>query len=73
VPHHASQMYAKNVTTFLLHVVKDGKLRLDTQDEIIRDTLLTGDGEIVNKRLRELYSLPALAGAATITGEDKKS
>jgi H+-translocating NAD(P) transhydrogenase subunit alpha len=72
VPHHASQMYAKNVTTFLLHVVKDGKLRLDTQDEIIRDTLLTGDGEIVNKRLRELYSLPALAGSAIATGEDKK-
>jgi NAD(P) transhydrogenase subunit alpha len=73
VPYHASQMYAKNVTTFLLHVVKDGKLRLDTQDEIIRDTLLTGDGEIVNKRLRDVYSLPALAGSATATGEDKKS
>jgi H+-translocating NAD(P) transhydrogenase subunit alpha len=73
VPYHASQMYAKNVATFLLHVVKEGKLRLDTQDEIIRDTLLTGDGEIVNKRLRELYSLPALAGLATAKGEDKKS
>jgi NAD(P) transhydrogenase subunit alpha len=73
VPYHASQMYAKNVATFLLHVVKDGKLRLDMQDEIIRDTLLTGDGEIVNKRLRELYSLPALAGSAIATGEDKKS
>jgi len=48
-----------------LHVVKDGKLRLDTQDEIIRDTLLTGDGEIVNKRLRELYSLPALPEPVT--------
>lgn len=61
VPYHASQMYAKNIATFLLHVVKDGKLRLDAQDDIIRDTLLTDGGEIVNKRLRELYSLPALA------------
>jgi NAD(P) transhydrogenase subunit alpha len=75
VPYHASQMYAKNITTFLLHLVKDGKLRLDTQDEIIRDTLLTDGGEIVNKRLRELYSLPALAGSATTAGagEGKKS
>ncbi len=61
VPYHASQMYSKNVATFLLHIVKDGKLRLDVADDIIRDTLLTGDGEIVNKRLRELYSLPPLA------------
>ena len=55
VPYHASQMYAKNVATFLLHLVKDGKLRLDATDEIIRDTWLTHGGEIVNKKLRETY------------------
>jgi H+-translocating NAD(P) transhydrogenase subunit alpha len=71
VPYHASQMYAKNISTFLLHLVKDGKLRLDDQDEIIRETLLTDGGEIVNKRLRELYSLPALAGP--VAGEAAKS
>jgi H+-translocating NAD(P) transhydrogenase subunit alpha len=60
VPYHASQMYAKNLSTFLLHVVKDGKLRFDAQDEIIRDTLLTDGGQIVNTRLRELYGLAAL-------------
>jgi H+-translocating NAD(P) transhydrogenase subunit alpha len=60
VPYHASQMYAKNVTTFLLHLVKDGKLRADMQDEIIRDTLVTAGGEIVNERLRQLYGLAAL-------------
>jgi NAD(P) transhydrogenase subunit alpha len=60
VPYHASQMYAKNVTTFLLHLVKDGKLRTDTQDEITRDTLVTAGGEIVNERLRQLYGLAAL-------------
>jgi NAD(P) transhydrogenase subunit alpha len=43
---------------------KDGKLRLDTSDEIIRDTLLTVGGEIVNQRLREFYALPALAAAS---------
>lgn len=61
VPYHASQMYSRNVTAFLLHLVKDGKLRVDTNDEIIRETLLTQNGEVVNKRVREFFSLPALA------------
>lgn len=61
VPYHASQMYARNLTAFLLHLVKDGKLQLDTKDEIIRDTLLTYGGQVVNARLREFFSLPALA------------
>ena len=41
VPYHASQMYARNVSSFLLHLVKDGKPRMDLTDEIIRETLLT--------------------------------
>jgi NAD(P) transhydrogenase subunit alpha len=61
VPYHASQMYAKNVATFLLYMVKEGKLQINSQDEIVRDTLLTQGGEIVNARLREIYKLPALA------------
>lgn len=61
VPYHASQMYAKNVATFLLHMVKEGKLQINTQDEIVRETLLTQGGEIVSARLREIYKLPALA------------
>jgi len=73
VPYHASQMYAKNLTAFLLHVVKDGKLKLDTQDEIIRDTLLTDGGEIVNKRLRELYCLSGLAAPVAAGSEGNKS
>jgi len=71
VPYHASQMFAKNLTTFLLHIIKDGKLKLDMQDEIIRDTLLTDGGEIVNKRLRELYSLPALGAPVAAASEGK--
>ena len=61
VPYHASQMYARNLTAFLLLLVKDGKLNLNTSDEIIRDTLLTHSGEVVNARLREFFKLPALA------------
>jgi len=70
VPYHASQMYARNVSAFLLHIVKDGKPRLDTSDEIIRDTLLTIGGEVVNQRLREFYSLPPLV---TVPQEERKS
>lgn len=61
VPYHASQMYAKNLTAFLLHLVKEGKLQLNLEDEIIRETLVTRGGEIVNPRVREFFSLPALA------------
>jgi NAD(P) transhydrogenase subunit alpha len=61
VPYHASQMYARNLTAFLLNLVKDGKLRPASEDEIIRETLLTRDGEIVNARVREFLALPELA------------
>jgi len=61
VPYHASQMYSRNLSAFLMHLIKDGKLRLDASDEIIRETLLTQGGEVVNKRVREFFSLPAVA------------
>ncbi len=60
VPYHASQMYARNLTTFLAHLVKDGKPRLDDADDIIRDTMITRGGEVVNVRVREFFALPAL-------------
>jgi NAD(P) transhydrogenase subunit alpha len=53
-------MYARNVTAFLLHLVKDGKLQINLEDEITRETLLTRDGEIVNQRVREFFKMPAL-------------
>ena len=61
VPYHASQMYAKNLTAFLLHLGKEGKLQVNLEDEITRDTLLTRGGEVVNARVREFFSLPTLA------------
>jgi NAD(P) transhydrogenase subunit alpha len=59
VPYHASQMYSRNITTFLLHLVgKDGAkqpaLVLNTDDEITRETLLTRDGAVVHARVKEL-------------------
>jgi NAD(P) transhydrogenase subunit alpha len=62
VPYHASQMYAKNLTNFLTHLVKDGKLQLNMEDEITRETLVTRGGEVVNPRVREFFGMPALAG-----------
>lgn len=60
VPYHASQMYSRNLTNFLLHMVKDGQLVLNLSDEITRSTVVTRDGEIVNPRVREFFNLPVL-------------
>jgi NAD(P) transhydrogenase subunit alpha len=56
VPYHASQMYAKNVATLLVHLVKGGQLQLDTSDEITRETLVTRDGQVVHPRVKELLA-----------------
>jgi len=61
VPYHASEMYSKNVSTFLLNLVDDGAINVNLEDEIIRDTLITRDGEVVNERVRELLNLEPLA------------
>ncbi len=59
VPYHASQMYAKNISTFLLHLIKKGEIKIDLEDEITKETLLTRDGDVVHPRIREALSLPA--------------
>ena len=55
VPYHASQMYAKNITTFLSHLVnKEGKMNWDLTDAITRETLVTHKGEVVHERVKGL-------------------
>jgi H+-translocating NAD(P) transhydrogenase subunit alpha len=61
VPYHASQMYARNIAAFLQLMVKDGKLQINFEDDIIKSTLVTEGGEVVNARIREFFSLPPLA------------
>ena len=56
VPYHASQMYAKNLSTLLLHLVSDGMLQLDLSDEITQGTLVSHDGEVLHPRVRELLA-----------------
>jgi len=58
VPHDASQMYARNITTFLLHLAgrekgdeSPARIRLDMDDEITRETLVTRDGAVVHERV----------------------
>jgi proton-translocating NAD(P)+ transhydrogenase subunit alpha len=59
IPYHASQMFSRNVTAFLLHLCKEGKVNVDLEDEITRETLVTRDGEVVHHRVREFFSLPS--------------
>jgi len=53
------------VSTFLLYMVKEGKLQLNLQDEIVRETMITNGGEVVNARVREFFKMPALAPAGS--------
>jgi NAD(P) transhydrogenase subunit alpha len=54
MPLHASQLFARNVMNLLLHLVKDGAITLDFQDEITKGSCVTHGGEIVNERARQL-------------------
>ena len=64
VPYHASQMFSKNIVTFLLNMVtKEGKLEINAEDEVVAGSLVTRDGEIVHPRVREVMGLPALTPA----------
>jgi NAD(P) transhydrogenase subunit alpha len=56
VPYHSSQMYSRNLSAFLPHLVQNGKLALNRDDEIIRETLVTHGGEVVNARVLEFYA-----------------
>lgn len=64
VPFHASQLYSKNLTNFLkLILTKEGALNIDLNDEIVRETLVCRDGEVVLPRMRELLNLTPLAAS----------
>jgi len=66
VPYHASQMYARNVATFLLHLIKDGQVQLDLEDEITRETLVACEGRIVHARVAEVLGIETPRTAPSI-------
>lgn len=83
IPFHASQMFSNNITKFLANMVKDGQIELNLEDEIIRDTLVAHDGDVVSSRLREILGLEPIdpqpsasdqdtAEAAEPSGDDAK-
>ena len=59
VPFHASQMFSKNVVTLMQLMIKEGKLELDLEDEVIRDTMATHQGEVTNPKIREAMGMAA--------------
>jgi NAD(P) transhydrogenase subunit alpha len=56
MPLSTSQLYARNVANLLLHLVKDGAISLDFEDEITKGACVTHGGEIVNERAKQLVS-----------------
>ena len=56
MPFHASQMYARNITSFLLQLLKEGKIHLDLNDELTRGPLVTHQGDIVNEAIKTKLS-----------------
>jgi len=59
MPIHASQMYAKNIATFLQYLIKDGQLNLDFTDDIISSTCVTHQGEVLNQRVKDALLVPS--------------
>ena len=70
VPYHSSQMYGRNITTFLLHLLKDEASEGNSDDEIIRETIVTHGGEVVNARVRDALGLPSLDADAVVGSSD---
>lgn len=53
LPVHASQMFGKNVTTFLKEMISEGELALDLENDVVGPTCVTHEGKIRNERIRE--------------------
>jgi len=60
VPVHASQLYSRNVTSFLNLLIKDGELHVDMNDDVVGPSCVTHAGEYVNPRVAA--ALAAVAG-----------
>jgi NAD(P) transhydrogenase subunit alpha len=60
IPYHASQLYSRNITNFFLYMVKEGKLSFDTEDPIIKDTLVSKDGDFIDGKIKNVLDLENL-------------
>lgn len=58
VPVHASQLYSRNLTSFLSLLIKDGQLQIDMNDDVVGPSCVTHQGEVVNRRVAEALPVP---------------
>jgi NAD(P) transhydrogenase subunit alpha len=56
--HDSSKLYAKNISTFLLHLLDEGQMKFDLEDEITRDTLILRDGLVLDQAVADLIEKP---------------
>jgi NAD(P) transhydrogenase subunit alpha len=56
VPFHASEMYSKNLLNLLLYISKGGNVQLNLEDEIVKNSLVAHNGEVVNPRIKDLLN-----------------
>ena len=60
IPVHASQLFGKNVANFMGLMVVDGKVDIDVDDDVIRESVVARGGDVVNNRVREALGLEPL-------------
>lgn len=73
VPYHSSQMFGRNVTTFLKHLLSEDAFDNPSDDEIVQETLVTTGGDVVHARVRDALGLPALESTTEATSEEPAS
>jgi NAD(P) transhydrogenase subunit alpha len=61
--YHASEMFSRNVTAFLQVILRNGEIEFDTDDEVVREAMLTHDGRIMNKHVIGLLERAAEASS----------
>ncbi|MCH8828951.1 MAG: Re/Si-specific NAD(P)(+) transhydrogenase subunit alpha [Planctomycetes bacterium] len=70
IPYHASEMLSRNITTFVASIVKESSIHIDLEDEVLRETCVTADGDVVHPRIRQLLGMDPLEAE---TGEAEKT
>ena len=59
VPVHASQLYSRNMTSFLSLLIKNGELQIDMNDDVVGPSCVTHQGQVVNQRVAASLSATA--------------
>ena len=60
IPYHASQLYSRNITNFLRHLLKEGEVSFDMEDPIVKDTLVSRDGRFIDGKIKDVLDMENL-------------